>query len=72
VRYAIVIEKMETGHSACAPDLSGLGVTGATIEDVRELILHGIAIYIHELQSQGEPIPKPGAIAEYADIELVA
>lgn len=72
MRYAVVIEKTETGYGAYAPDLPGLGVTGATIEEVRELISQGVAVYIRELQSHGEPIPKPGAVAEYAEIELVA
>jgi predicted RNase H-like HicB family nuclease len=71
VKYAIVIEPSDTGYGAYAPDLPGLGVTGATIEEVRELISRGVAIYIQELQSNGEPIPKPGAVAEYAEIELV-
>lgn len=72
MRYAIVIEKTETGYGAYAPDLPGLGVTGTSIEEVRKLIARGVAVYIHELQSHGEPIPKPGAVVEYAEIELVA
>jgi len=72
VRYVIVIEQTETGYSAYAPDLPGLGVTGATIEEVRELISRGVTVYIHELQSHGEAVPKPSAVTEYAEIELVA
>ncbi|MGA3023683.1 MAG: type II toxin-antitoxin system HicB family antitoxin [Bryobacteraceae bacterium] len=72
MRYAIVIEQTETGYSAYAPDLPGLGVTGATIEEVRELISRGVAIYVHELQSHGETVPRPSAVTEYAEIELVA
>ncbi|MGA2186387.1 MAG: type II toxin-antitoxin system HicB family antitoxin [Bryobacteraceae bacterium] len=72
MRYAVVIEQTETGYSAYAPDLPGLGVTGASIEEVRELISRGVAIYIHELQSHGEAVPKPSAVTEYAEIELVA
>ena len=31
--YAVVFEKTETGWSAYAPDLPGLGVAGETFED---------------------------------------
>jgi len=72
VKYAIVIEQTETGYSAYAPDLPGLGVTGASIEEVRELISRGVAVYIEELRSHGETVPEPSAVAEYTEIELVA
>ena len=35
MRYAIVIEQTDTGYSAYAPDLPGLGVAGFSIEEVR-------------------------------------
>ncbi len=72
MRYAIVIEETETGYSAYAPDLPGLGVAGATVEEVRERISRGVAIYIRELQSHGETVPKPSAVTEYAEIAVVA
>ena len=72
MRYAILIERSEAGYGAYAPDLPGLGVTGASIEEVRGLISRGIAIYLRELRERGEAVPKPTAVAEYAEVELVA
>ena len=72
MRYAIVIEQTETGYSAYAPDLPGLGVSGASIEEVRELISRGVAVYVEELRANGEPVPEPSAVAEYTEIQLVA
>jgi len=72
VRYAILIERSDTGYGAYAPDLPGLGVTGASIEEVRALISRGVAIYVEELRAHGEPVPKPNAVTGYAQVELVA
>jgi len=44
--YAVVFEKTETGWSAYAPDLPGLGVAGTTFEETEQLIREGIAFHI--------------------------
>ncbi|MGD0616534.1 MAG: type II toxin-antitoxin system HicB family antitoxin [Bryobacteraceae bacterium] len=72
MKYAILIERSDTGYGAYAPDLPGLGVTGESIEEVRSLISRGIALYVRELRDRGEAAPKPTALAEYAEVELVA
>ena len=36
--YAVIFEKTETGWSAYAPDLPGLGVAGSTFEKTEQLI----------------------------------
>ena len=40
--YAVVFEKTSNGWSAYAPDLPGLGVAAATIEETEQLIREGI------------------------------
>jgi predicted RNase H-like HicB family nuclease len=57
--YAVVFEKTETGWSAYAPDLPGLGVAGSTFEETEQLIREGIAFHIEGLRADGEPIPEP-------------
>jgi len=57
--YAVVFEKTETGWSAYAPDLPGLGVAGTTFEETEQLIREGIAFHIEGLRADGEPIPEP-------------
>jgi predicted RNase H-like HicB family nuclease len=58
-QYAVVFEKTETGWSAYAPDLPGLGVAGTTFEETEQLIREGIAFHIEGLRADGEPIPEP-------------
>jgi len=57
--YAVVFEKTQTGWSAYAPDLPGLGVAGATFEETEQLIRAGIAFHIEALRADGEPAPEP-------------
>jgi predicted RNase H-like HicB family nuclease len=57
--YAVIFEKTQTGWSAYAPDLPGLGVAGATFEETEQLIREGIAFHIEGLRADGEPVPEP-------------
>lgn len=57
--YAVVFEKAETGWSAYAPDLPGLGVAGATFEETEQLMREGIEFHIEGLRADGEPVPEP-------------
>jgi predicted RNase H-like HicB family nuclease len=58
-QYAVVFEKTSTGWSAYAPDLPGLGVTAATMEETEQLIREGIEFHIEGLREDGLPIPEP-------------
>ncbi|MBT9331114.1 type II toxin-antitoxin system HicB family antitoxin [Paracidobacterium acidisoli] len=57
--YAVIFEKTETGWSAYAPDLPGLGVAGTTYEEAEQLIREGIEFHIEGLRADGEPVPEP-------------
>jgi predicted RNase H-like HicB family nuclease len=57
--YAVVFEKTETGWSAYAPDLPGLGVAGETFEETEQLMREGIEFHIEGLRADGEPVPEP-------------
>jgi predicted RNase H-like HicB family nuclease len=57
--YAVVFEKTETGWSAYAPDLPGLGVAGDTFEETEQLMREGIEFHIEGLRADGEPVPEP-------------
>lgn len=57
--YAVVFEKTETGWSAYAPDLPGLGVAGATFEETEQLMREGIEFHIEGLRADGDPVPEP-------------
>lgn len=60
-QYAVVFEKTSTAWSAYVPDLPGLGVAAATIEEAEELIREGMEFHIEGLREDGLPVPAPAA-----------
>lgn len=57
--FAVVLEKTSNGWSAYAPDLPGLGVAAATIEETEKLLREGIESHIEGMREDGLPIPEP-------------
>jgi predicted RNase H-like HicB family nuclease len=57
--YAAVFEKTSNGWSAYVPDLPGLGVAGATIEETEQLLREGIELHIDGMREDGLSIPEP-------------
>lgn len=68
MRYAVVIEKAESNHSAYGPDLPGCVATGATAEEVEQLIREAIGFQLEGLLEAGEPIPEPSSRVEYVEV----
>jgi predicted RNase H-like HicB family nuclease len=58
-KFAVVFEVTETGWSAYAPDLPGLGVAGETFEETEQLMREGIEFHVEGLRADGEPVPEP-------------
>ena len=58
MRYAVVIEKTETGYSAYVPDLPGCIATGATVAEAEMQIREAIAFHLEGLREDGLPIPQ--------------
>ncbi|HWD45953.1 MAG TPA: type II toxin-antitoxin system HicB family antitoxin [Actinomycetota bacterium] len=58
-----MIEGGETGYSASTPELPGIGVAGASIEEVERLIREAIPRHIESLRAHGEPVPPPSTVA---------
>jgi predicted RNase H-like HicB family nuclease len=67
-RYIVIFEKSETGYGAYVPDLPGVGVTGATLEETEQLIYEAIEFHIEGLIEHGLPIPEPTTTAEVMGI----
>jgi len=61
MEFAVVFEKTSNGWSAYAPDLPGLGVAAATIEETKQLLREGIELHIAGMREDGMPIPEPSA-----------
>ena len=57
--YAVVLEKTSNGWSAYVPDLPGLGVAAATVEETERLIREGIELHIEGMREDGLAIPEP-------------
>ena len=59
VKYAVIFEKTVTGWSAYPPDIPGVGVAGATLDETRRLASEAIALHIAALREDGEAVPEP-------------
>jgi predicted RNase H-like HicB family nuclease len=67
MKYAIVIEKSETGYGTYFSDLPGVGVVGETVEEVRGLIRKAVILHLQGLREDGDPIPPPTSQIDYVE-----
>jgi len=65
MKYAVLFEKTETGHSAFVPDLPGRIAAGEPFEETAELMRQAVRIDLAGMKEDGKPIPEPRTIAEY-------
>jgi predicted RNase H-like HicB family nuclease len=70
MQFAVVFEKTDTGWSAYAPDLPGLGVAGGTMEETRALLREAIELHIDDLHATGQPIPAAASQTDYVEVPL--
>ncbi|MDQ3557041.1 MAG: type II toxin-antitoxin system HicB family antitoxin [Gemmatimonadota bacterium] len=68
MRYLIVIEQTSTGFSAYSPDVLGCIATGETRPQVERNIREALEFHLESLREDGEPIPRPSAVAEYVEV----
>lgn len=68
MRYAVVVEKGESGFGAYVPDLPGCVAAAESYEEVLELIQGAIEFHIDGLKDDGEPIPPPTSRVEFVDV----
>ena len=68
MKYLIVYEKSATGWGAYAPDLPGLGVAGATLDEVKQLIREAIDFHLEGMRQHGDPVPVPSSTMEYITV----
>lgn len=66
--YLIIIEQEGKAWGAYVPDLPGLGVAGASRDEVELLAREAIDLYIEELREQGLDIPVPHHTATFARV----
>ena len=68
MRYAIVIEKSDTGYGAYVPDLPGCVAAGQTIEETSALIKEAIEFHLEGMREDGLAAPEPTSLADYVEV----
>ena len=61
--YLVVIERGDGNYGAWAPDLPGCVAVGDTIEETESEMREAIRFHLDGLRAEGEPVPKPAAVA---------
>ena len=68
MRYAVVLEKGESGFGAYVPDLPGCVAVAESYDEVLKLIQGAIEFHIDGLKEEGAPIPAPTSRIEFVDV----
>lgn len=68
MKYLVIYERSAEGWGAYAPDLPGLGVAAATLDEVKELIREAVEFHLEGMRQHGDPIPTPSATTEYITV----
>lgn len=68
MRYAIVIEKSETGYGAYVPDLPGCIAVGETVDETEKLIREAVEFHVEGMRADGMPVPEPTTRTDYVEV----
>jgi predicted RNase H-like HicB family nuclease len=69
-KYAIVVERAKRNYAAYVPDLPGCVATGATVEEVEELLRKAIEVHIAGLREDDLPVPAPSSVVHYLEVSV--
>ena len=67
-RYAIIIEKSDSGYGAFVPDLAGCVAVGKSIQETERLIKEAIEFHLEGMKEDGVEIHLPTSVAEYVEV----
>jgi predicted RNase H-like HicB family nuclease len=68
MKYAVVIEKSESGFGAYVPDLPGCVAVAESLSETEQLIREAIEFHLEGLLEDGIPAPEPSAMAQYVEV----
>ncbi len=68
MRYAVVIEKSETGFGAYVPDLPGCVAVGQTMAETEQLIQEAVEFHLEGMREDGLAVPEPSAVTHYVEV----
>jgi predicted RNase H-like HicB family nuclease len=63
-KYAIVVERAARNYAGYVPDLPGCVATGATVEEVEQLLRQAIEAHVAGLREDGLPVPEPSSMVD--------
>jgi predicted RNase H-like HicB family nuclease len=72
MKYAVVIERSESGFGAFVPDLPGCVAVGETEDEVRELIREAVELHLEAMREDGLTTPEPSSVVEYIEVSPAA
>ncbi len=72
MRYAVVIERSETGFGAFVPDLPGCVAAAESEAEVKQLIREAIELHLEALREGGAPVPPPSSQVDYVEVAPAA
>ena len=68
MRYAVVIEKSDTGYGAYVPDLPGCVAAGETMGETSQLIKEAIEFHLEGMREDGLALPEPTSVTDYVEV----
>ena len=68
MRYAVVIEKSDTGYVAYVPDLPGCVAAGETMGETSRLIKEAIEFHLEGMREDGLALPEPTSVTDYVEV----
>jgi predicted RNase H-like HicB family nuclease len=68
MKYAIVIEKSDTGYGAYVPDLPGCVAVGETLSATARLVREAIEFHLEGLREDGIAVPEASTVTEYVEV----
>lgn len=72
MRYAVIIETSQTGYGAYVPDVPGLGVTGASVAEVKKLVREAVTFHLEAMREAGESVPEPSTLTDEVEVAAAA
>jgi len=65
MKCAIVIEQTPNTYAAYAPDVPGCGVTGATVEEVKQVLAEALVLHL-----ACEPVSALTTTVDYIEVDI--
>ena len=68
VKLLIVVEETATGFSAYSPDVPRCIATGATRDEIEQLMREAVAFHLDSMQEDGLSVPSAHTYATYVEV----